>query len=150
MSPVIWRINVADVMNARERSALMSRIRSKNTGIERIIYHELRAHGVHFSRHVASLPGKPDVVFRRQKVAVFIDGDFWHGWRFPLWHEKLQPYWRAKIAMNRARDQRNFRRLRRKGWTVVRIWEHDVKRDLSAVVESILRTRSKADLSLSQ
>jgi DNA mismatch endonuclease, patch repair protein len=143
-----WGGGVADVMSPEKRSALMSRIRSKNTGIERTIFSELRARGVGFSRHVASVPGKPDVVFKRQKIAVFIDGDFWHGWRFPLWREKLQPYWRAKIARNRERDQRNFRHLRRKGWTVIRIWEHDVVKDLSAVVELILRTRREATLAM--
>ncbi len=135
-------------MSSEKRSALMSRIRSKNTGIERAVFRELRARGVHFSRHVESLPGKPDIVFKSGRIAIFIDGDFWHGWRFPVWRDKLQPYWRAKIARNRERDRRNFRHLRRKGWIVVRIWEHDMKNDLSSVVELILRTREEATLAM--
>ncbi len=117
------------------RSAVMSRIRSKNTGIERLVFRELRARGVYFSRHVAALPGKPDVVFKKLKVAVFIDGDFWHGWRFSRWCAKLQPYWKARIMTNRIRDQKNFRRLRRNGWTVIRVWEHEVEANPLAAVE---------------
>jgi DNA mismatch endonuclease (patch repair protein) len=124
----------------------MSCIRSKNTGIERTLFAELRAHGVHFSRHVADLPGRPDVVFKRLRIAIFIDGDFWHGWRYPLWCEKLQPYWREKIARNRQRDQRTFRCLRRKGWTVIRVWEHNIKKDIAAVVDLVLRIRRESRL----
>jgi DNA mismatch endonuclease (patch repair protein) len=135
---------VADVMSPEMRSAVMSRIRSKNTGIERLVFRELRARGVYFSRHVAALPGKPDVVFKKLKVAVFIDGDFWHGWRFPRWCAKLQPYWKARIMTNRIRDQRNFRRLRRNGWTVIRVWEHNVEANPLAAVALILRRRRAA------
>jgi DNA mismatch endonuclease (patch repair protein) len=131
-------------MSPDRRSALMSRIRSKNTGIERTLFSELSAHGVHFSRHVANLPGKPDVVFKRLRIAIFIDGDFWHGWRYPVWCEKLKPYWREKIARNRQRDQQTFRCLRRKGWTVIRVWEHDIKKDVAAVVDLVLRIRREA------
>jgi DNA mismatch endonuclease (patch repair protein) len=136
--------SVADIMNAEKRSALMSRIRSKNTGIERTVFRELSARGVRFSKHVAKLPGKPDVVFKRQKVVVFIDGDFWHGWQFPRWRAKLRPYWRVKIERNRNRDRKNFRRLRQKGWTVIRIWEHNVETDLSRFVDLIIRTTKNA------
>ena len=82
---------MADMMSPAKQSALVSRIRSKNTRIETTVFRELRARGVHFSRHVASLSGSPDVVFKRERVAVFIDGDFWHGWRFSRWCEKLRP-----------------------------------------------------------
>ena len=139
---------MADRLSPVQRSALMSRIRSKNTGIERMVFRELRARHVHFSRHVASLRGKPDVVFKKEKIAVFIDGDFWHGWRFPLWRERLRPYWRQKIATNRARDYRNFRHLRRRGWTVLRFWEHEIESDPRAVVELMLRTRKEAVVAL--
>ena len=106
--------------------------RSKNTGIERLVFRELRARGVHFSRHFAALPGKPDIVFKRQKVAVFIDGDFWHGWRFPRWCAKASALLEGKNRDQPFRDQKNFRCLRRNGWTVVRVWEHDVEADLAA------------------
>jgi G:T-mismatch repair DNA endonuclease (very short patch repair protein) len=67
-------------------------------------------------------------VFRRIKLVIFIDGDFWHGWRFPLWRHKLSPKWQEKIAATRRRDSCNFRKLRAMGWRVLRLWEHQVER----------------------
>jgi len=121
----------------------MSRIRGKNTKPERLVFRELRRRGVYFARHAKQLPGRPDVVFRNGKVAVFIDGDFWHGFRFPRWEYKLTPFWREKIAGNRARDQRNFARLRRSGWRVVRLWEHQVTKDVEACVDRVLEVLEK-------
>jgi DNA mismatch endonuclease (patch repair protein) len=128
---------MADIMSKEKRSALMSRIRGRGTKIERLVERELRRRGVYFSTHAKGLPGRPDIVFRNGKLAVFLDGDFWHGWRFPQWKHKLQPFWRRKIASNRERDQRNFRTLRREGWVVLRIWEHQIKRDLDKQVDRI-------------
>ena len=88
-------------------------------------------------RHARDLPGRPDFVHRDQRVAVFVDGDFWHGWHFPRWSHKLTPFWAEKIGKNRARDLRNFRRLRRAGWTVVRIWEHQIKRSPEKVASRL-------------
>lgn len=97
----------------------------------------LRALGWDFETHARDLPGRPDILFREAGVAVFVDGDFWHGWRFPIWKDKLSEKWEAKIEANRRRDARNFRRLRREGWQVVRIWEHQVERDIAACVARI-------------
>ena len=71
-------------------------------------------------------------------VAVFVDGDFWHGWRFPTWRLKLSEKWEEKIAANRRRDARNHAKLRRCGWTVVRIWEHQMERDPGACLRRVL------------
>lgn len=120
---------MADNMTPEQRSRTMSLIRSKNTKAEVTIRRLLHNRGLRYRIHSAQLPGKPDIVFTKAKVAVFIDGDFWHGWRFSQWQHKLQPYWKSKIAGNRRRDQTNFRQLRRQGWIVIRIWEHEVKRD---------------------
>ena len=120
-SPVSGK-HQGDIMSTEKRSQVMSRIKGKNTNPERIMFALLKRRGFTFSRHVRDLPGKPDIVFRRAKVTVFIDGDFWHGWRFPLWEHKLSEKWRNKIKRTRERDQQNFRELRRLGWKVVRIW----------------------------
>jgi DNA mismatch endonuclease (patch repair protein) len=87
------------------------------------------------------LPGKPDFVFPRARLIVFIDGDFWHGWRFPQWRDKLQPYWREKIERNRRRDRRNMQALRRCGWKVLRVWEHQLQRDPEKVLQRIAAAR---------
>jgi DNA mismatch endonuclease (patch repair protein) len=128
-----------DIMSPEKRSALMSRIRGKHTQPEEIITKSLRARKICFRTHAKDLPGQPDIVFRKAKLAVFIDGDFWHGWRFPLWEGKLSAKWREKIASNRERDQRNFRKLRRMRWKVMRIWEHQIENEPEACVQTILR-----------
>ena len=128
-------------MSPEKRSAVMARIRGKNTGPELALAAALRPTRFRYESHARDLPGRPDFVFRRHRVAVFVDGDFWHGWRFRAWKDKLSEKWEAKIEANRRRDLRNFRRLRAEGWRVLRIWEHEVKADASAcasrVVEAI-------------
>lgn len=128
---------MVDRMTRAKRSALMASIRSKDTGPERALRSELHRQGRRFFKHVAALPGKPDIVFPKHRVAVFVDGDFWHGYRFGRFAHKLSPYWHEKIAGNRVRDRRNFARLRRRGWIVIRIWEHDIKSDLLGCAERV-------------
>src|SRR5882724_8301828 len=102
-----------DNLTPAQRRKTMAAVKGENTSLERLANAAFREMGWRFTRNVRSLPGKPDFVFAATRVAVFVDGDFWHGWRFPTWSRKLQPYWRAKIARNRRRDQKNFRSLRR-------------------------------------
>ncbi|WP_272870098.1 very short patch repair endonuclease [Neoroseomonas oryzicola] len=133
-------------MSPEKRSAVMSRIRGKDTGPERAVAQALLSRGWEFETHARDLPGRPDILFRTSMVAVFIDGDFWHGWRLPVWRDKLTEAWEAKIEANRRRDARNFRKLRRSGWTVIRLWEHQVKRDLHgciARVEELLPSQGR-------
>lgn len=132
-----------DIMSPEKRSKVMSRIKGKNTGPEQIIFAKLRQQDIYFAKHAKDLPGRPDVVFRRAKLAVFLDGDFWHGWRFPLWQHKLSEKWRNKIAATRQRDQRNFRKLRQLGWKVLRIWEHQIERSPGECVDRILEVREE-------
>ncbi len=117
-----------DVMTVAQRSACMARIRGKDTGPERFVLGILLAAGIDAETHARDLPGRPDFVLRNRRIAIFVDGDFWHGWRFPTWRHKLAPFWETKIAANRTRDCRNHARLRRAGWQVIRIWEHQIKK----------------------
>lgn len=132
-----------DIMSVERRSALMGRIKGKHTGPERSMARLLRGAGRRFEIHARDLPGCPDFVFRRARVAVFVDGDFWHGWRFPVWRLKLSEKWEAKIEANRRRDTRNHARLRRGGWSVVRIWEHQIERDPDACLLRVLIATNK-------
>jgi DNA mismatch endonuclease (patch repair protein) len=120
-----------------QRSYNMSRIRGFDTGVEVTICRALTRAGLRYRKHVMALPGRPDLVFRRDRLVVFIDGDFWHGYRYPTWRDRLSPSWQTKIERNRCRDRKNFATLRRKGWRVLRIWEHDVQLDVLACVERI-------------
>lgn len=128
-----------DIMSPEKRSAVMARIKGRNTGPEQMIAAVFLARRLEWEGHARDLPGRPDFVFREPRVAVFVDGDFWHGWRFPLWRDKLSEKWEAKIEGNRRRDVRNHRRLRRMGWKVVRLWEHQVEKDLAACVCRVVR-----------
>lgn len=132
---------MTDNLTREQRSYCMSRVKGKDTGIEQAARRELHRRGRRFRKHVRGLPGTPDVVFLRHRVALFIDGDFWHGWRFPLWRDELSAFWQEKIQRNRERDQRNFRRLRRAGWRVIRLWQHQLRRDFDgsiALIEKVL------------
>ena len=129
-----------DHMTPGQRSRAMKRVKLKDGSLEKLVQHELRSKGLKFRRHVRALPGSPDIVFLKEKLAVFVDGDFWHGWRLPAWEHKLSRFWRGKLRANRARDQRNFRRLRADGWQVIRIWQHELKReDRRKYLQRILR-----------
>jgi DNA mismatch endonuclease, patch repair protein len=132
-----------DTMSAEKRSALMSRIKGKDTGPERVMAGLFRRARRRFETHARDLPSRPDFVFRRAKVAVFVDGDFWHGWRFPAWKLKLSEKWESKIAANRRRDARVHAKLRRSGWTVIRIWEHQIQRDPDACLQRVLAATRK-------
>ena len=116
----------------------MSRIKGKDTGPERELAKALAGHRLTWEAHARDLPGRPDFVFREAMVAVFVEGDFWHGWHFEKWRDKLSEAWEDKISSNRARDARNHRKLRRQGWKVIRAWEHQLKSDLPQVVARIL------------
>jgi DNA mismatch endonuclease (patch repair protein) len=117
-----------DIMSAEKRSALMSRIRGRDTGIELTVQTMLQELELEHESQVRDLPGRPDFVLHESRVAVFVDGDFWHGWRFPAWKHKLSPKWQDKISANRRRDRNNHAKLRRRGWKVLRIWEHDIEK----------------------
>jgi DNA mismatch endonuclease, patch repair protein len=116
----------------------MSRIRGFNTTIELAVRRAVSKAGLRYRKHVMTMPGRPDLVFAKARLIVFIDGDFWHGYRYPQWRDRLSSYWQEKIERNRRRDRRNFARLRREGWRVLRLWEHEIERDLDRCVKRIL------------
>jgi len=108
-----------DNLSPEQRSYCMSRVKGKDTGLEKLVRSELHKRGLRFRKHVKELPGKPDIVFTRAKVAVFVDGDFWHGYLFPSWEEKVSDFWKKKISKTRERDMNNHQQLRDTGWTVI-------------------------------
>ena len=128
---------MADNLTKTQRSYCMSRVKGKDTRLEKLVRSELHKRGLRFRKHVKDLPGKPDIVFVKERTVVFLDGDFWHGYRFGQWEDKLAKFWRNKIGETRKRDQRNFAKLRRMGWKVIRIWEHSIEKDLDGVVKKI-------------
>ena len=135
-----------DHLTSEQRFRAMSNVKLKDGSLETAIRSELHKRGYRFRKHVKTLPGSPDAVFPREKVAVFIDGDFWHGYRLPAWEHKLKDFWKQKIRENRQRDRKNFGKLRRMGWQVVRIWQHQIMDDLDHCVERITSLLSDGEI----
>ena len=130
---------MSDNLTPEQRSYTMSRVRVRDTALELKVHSALEEHSLTFTTHVIDLPGKPDIVFEEAKLVVFVDGDFWHGYRFPAWKNTLSPFWREKISKTRERDRRNFRKLRRRGWALIRLWQHQIKNDIEGCMDRILR-----------
>ena len=130
-----------DTFTPAARSRIMAKVKSAhNRSTEKIVRASLVARGARGWRmHARDLPGCPDFVFDREKVAVFVDGCFWHGcprcYRRP---QSSRAYWDAKIAANKRRDRLAAARLRRMGWSAIRVWEHSLK-DLAAAMARIMR-----------
>lgn len=116
----------------------MSRVKSTDNDLELRVRSALHKRGFRFRTHVRSLAGRPDIVLTRYRIAIFVDGDFWHGFNFPRWRHKMAQFWQTKIATNRARDARNFRKLRRGNWVVIRIWQHQLKADFDSCIDRIV------------
>ncbi|GBE05990.1 very short patch repair protein [bacterium BMS3Abin10] len=135
-----------DRITKKKRSSLMSKIRSKNTKFEEVFIKLLRKSTRNkFRTHVADIKGKPDIVFDKTKVSVFLDSDFWHGWQYPRWKHLLKnDFWRDKIERNRARDKKTTAFLKRNRWEVVRIWEHQIKADSCLYVDKIISAIEKS------
>lgn len=130
---------MADCFTKEKRSEVMSKIRSKNTKAEILVFKELRKRGIYFQKHYYRAPGKPDIALPRKKKAVFIDGDFWHGYNFKKQKERLpKKYWLDKIESNIKRDRKNRAKLRKDGWEVLRVWEHEVIKKFNKTIDKII------------
>ncbi len=124
-------------MTPEQRSRAMGRVKTKDGPLEVTVRSALHRRGYRFRKHLKGLPGRPDIVFTKRKVAVFIDGDFWHGYEFDTWKDKLKPFWKDKIETNMAQDEANFTKLDGMGWIVVRLWGHEVKKSLDSCIAKV-------------
>lgn len=123
----------------------MASIRAKNTRPEMTLRAGLRAaDATGYRIHLRSLPGKPDVAFTRWKIAVFVDGVFWHGHPDHFNPEKASPYWRDKIDGNRRRDREADAALIAAGWNVVRFWDTELKANPAEVLDRVLLALTEA------
>lgn len=128
-----------DRLSKEKRSLIMSRIRSKNTKVEISVFRELRKRGIYFQKHYKKAIGNPDIALPRKKKAIFIDGDFWHGYNFIELKKRLpKKYWLKKIENNINRDSNNNLQLKENGWEVLRIWEHSINKNIGKEIEKII------------
>lgn len=134
---------MTDVFSKKKRSEVMSRIRSKNTAPEMVIRRAFHAAGFRFRLHDKRLPGRPDIVLPKHRVAVFVNGCFWHGhkdcksFRLPKTNRK---FWKEKIDSNRKRDDLNFRAIRKAGWKPLVIWECNIRKNATKTFHKITNT----------
>ena len=128
------------------RSENMRRIKSKDTSIEILLRKELWKRGFRYRKNVKDVFGKPDIVFKGKKLAVFADSEFWHG-KY-LMEKKYIPktnteFWVKKINRNIERDKEVNQILKDDGWTVLRFWESDIRKKLSECIELIEKTLNR-------
>lgn len=132
-----------DNITSRQRHKNMKNIKSRDTKPEVILRKALWHRGLRYRKNYNALPGKPDIVLIRQKIAIFVDGDFWHA----KGHQDQpgeqikshQKYWEPKLKRNVERDKEVNDILTELGWMVLRFWESDVKKNLDSCVKEIFR-----------
>ena len=129
---------MADRITKEQRSRIMSCIKSVNTSLEISFKKLLSRNKIKGFRKHPKMLGNPDFACTKKKVAIFIDGDFWHGYN---WKKlgKIPPkkYWQAKIERNIQRDKKYTKQLKKEGWNVLRLWEHDVKKKPIKCLEKV-------------
>lgn len=129
-------------MTTEQRRRNMQSIRGKDTKIEVLLRKELWSKGYRYRKNYKKLPGKPDIALTKYKIAIFCDGEFFHGKDWDLLEERLKTgknpeFWIEKIKRNMARDDEVNKKLVAAGWTVVRFWGEDIKKDMASCVKTI-------------
>ena len=134
-----------DNLTAEQRKKNMQHIRSDNTKIEAILRKALWNKGYRYRKNYTELPGKPDIVLTKYKIAIFCDGEFCHGKDWEVLKPKLEKgnnseYWVKKITRNRERDEEVNKKLLSMGWTVIRFWGNDIKKHTEDGVQVVEET----------
>ena len=144
-------IRLADNHSKEVRSMNMSHIRSKNTKPEEKVRKYLFSKGLRYRKNVKSLPGCPDIVMQKYRTVVFVNGCFWHKHDCPrfVWPSTNRDYWEPKILRNVERDQNNIDLLQKAGWTVIVVWECELKKEvemrLNVLYDEIRKSYAKTD-----
>ena len=133
---------MADTISEKRRSEIMSHIKSKDTSIELMVRRYLFAHGYRYRVNYRQLPGKPDIVFTKKKIAIFIHGCYWYGHdcgsRYAHSSKSNKEYWIPKIEKTKQRDREHVQVLEEDEWKVIVLWECQIKEDFE-LVKDILR-----------
>lgn len=137
-----------DNVSKKKRSQMMGMIRSKNTNPEKIVRSWLHQKGFRFRLHDSSLPGKPDIVLKKYKTVIFVNGCFWHAHDDPKCKKSHLPksnieYWTDKIEKNVQRDKDNIRIIEKLGWQVLVIWECELQNEekFNLLVTNLLKNK---------
>ena len=132
---------MADCFSIQKRSEIMSKIRSKDTKIEIKVRHWLYHHGIRYRKNCKTIVGKPDIAIKKYKIAIFVNGCFWHG------HDECNKsrlpksnlvFWKGKLETNKERDRANIETLEQMGWNVFVLWECQINSDFETVIPDLL------------
>ena len=129
-----------DDLTPEQRRKNMQAIKSKDTAIELAMRKALWNEGIRYRKNYKDLPGKPDLALTKFKIAVFCDSDFWHGYELEIRKERIKSnrqYWIPKIERNIERDKEVNRQLQELGWSVIRFWEWQIKKDLPSCIQIV-------------
>ncbi len=143
--PLLWyKFCIYDTMEEmkkkEQRSKIMRAIKSKNTSVEVLLAKALWHRGYRYRKNDRHVFGTPDLVFRKYRIAIFVDGEFFHGYNWEIKKQRLldnRDYWIKKIERNMSRDTNVNEYLTSKGWIVIRFWGLDIKKDLRACVKKV-------------
>lgn len=136
---------MADNLTAEQRKKNMQHIKSKDTKIEVLLRRELWRRGYRYRKNYSGLPGKPDIVLTKYKIAIFCDSEFFHGKDWEVLKPRLEnrnnsDYWLKKISRNRERDDEINKQLLFQGWTVIRFWGKDILKNLDECIKVVEET----------
>ena len=133
---------MADKVSKKRRSEIMSNIKSKDTSIELKVRQALFLRGYRYRENYKKLPGKPDIVFTKKHIAIFIHGCFWHGHdigcRYSHNSQTRKEYWNNKINNNKRRDKENIDKLISDGWKVIVVWECAIQKKFDGIIDKII------------
>jgi DNA mismatch endonuclease (patch repair protein) len=132
-----------DNLTPEQRHKNMSHIRSKDTSIELLLRKALWHEGIRYKKNLKTLPGNPDIAITKYKIAVFCDGELWHGKNWEMRKETIstnRDYWVTKIERNITRDNENEKKLENMGWVVIRFWGEKIKKNLFDCINEIKKT----------
>lgn len=134
-----------DTLTPEQRHKNMQNIKCKDTRIEVLLRKALWNKGIKYRKNCRDLPGKPDIVITRYKIAIFCDGEFFHGKDWEVLRPRLEKgnnseYWISKISRNRERDDEVNKQLLYQGWTVIRFWGSDIKKHTEECVRVVEET----------
>ena len=130
-------------MTPEQRHKCMSHVKSTDTSIENLLRKALWREGIRYRKNCKDLPGKPDIVITKYKIAIFCDGEFWHGKAWNKTKENLKTnrdYWVNKIERNIIRDNKTDKELEKMGWVIFRFWGKEIKNNLTGCVSEIKQT----------
>ena len=142
---MVWSDLMADVLTKEQRHKNMKNIKGKDTKIEVLLRKALWHKGYRYRKNYKKLEGKPDIVLTKYKIAIFCDGEFFHGKDWEKLRERLKrgdngEFWIKKIARNMEHDNDINKRLEFEGWTVLRFWGNDIKRNPEECVKTVEET----------